>query len=129
MAASVFMKLSYRINASIGTRAFIDLLQRSGLAQRRPVDDLECMTGMLANATLTVSAWDGAKLVAIARSLTDFHYACYLSDLAVDRHYQGQGIGKTLQAMTQQQLGPPVPPDPGGRARGRCVLPPPGLHP
>jgi len=42
----------------------------------------------------------------IARSLTDFHYACYLSDLAVDEGYPRRGIGQALQRLTQQQLGP-----------------------
>jgi GNAT superfamily N-acetyltransferase len=54
---------------------------------------------------LLVTAWDGDKLVGVARSMTDFHYACYLSDLAVDQDYQRQGIGKQLQILTQQQLG------------------------
>lgn len=38
--------------------------------------------------------------------MTDFHYACYLSDLAVHKNYQGACIGKVLQALTQEQLGP-----------------------
>jgi len=38
--------------------------------------------------------------------VTDFHYACYLSDLAVSYDHQHQGIGKQLQIITQQQLGP-----------------------
>jgi predicted N-acetyltransferase YhbS len=37
--------------------------------------------------------------------VTDFHYACYLSDLAVDKDYQKKGIGKELQRITQKQLG------------------------
>jgi GNAT superfamily N-acetyltransferase len=38
--------------------------------------------------------------------MTDFHYACYLSDLAVDQVCQGQGIGRRLQELTQSMLGP-----------------------
>ena len=53
-----------------------------------------------------VTAWDGERLVGVARSLTDFHYACYLSDLAVHKDYQRNGIGKRLQMITQNQLGP-----------------------
>lgn len=64
------------------------------------------MQGMVDNSNLTVTAWDGERLVGIARSLTDFHYACYVSDLAVDEKYQKAGIGKELQAITQEQLGP-----------------------
>lgn len=100
------MAIDYRVNAPVSAGQFIDLLQRSTLAERRPVDDRACIEGMLANASLTISAWDGDLLVGIARSVTDFHYACYLSDLAVDASVQKSGIGKRLQAVTQQQLGP-----------------------
>ena len=64
------------------------------------------MEGMVANSNLMISAWDGRLLVGIARSVTDFHYACYLSDLAVHQDYQKSGIGKRLQSLTQMQLGP-----------------------
>lgn len=100
------MEIEYRINAPISADQFIGLLQSSGLAERRPVEDRECMEGVVANSNLTVTAWDGETLVGIARSMTDFHYACYLSDLAVAKPYQKSGIGKRLQAITQEQLGP-----------------------
>lgn len=64
------------------------------------------MNGMIKNSNLIVSAWKNTKLVGIARSITDFHYACYLSDLAVDTDYQKLGIGQKLQQITQEQLGP-----------------------
>ena len=100
------MSIDYKINALVSAAEFIDLLQRSTLGERRPIDDRACMEGMLANSSLTVTAWDGAQLVGIARSVTDFHYACYLSDLAVCRSYQKTGVGRRLQALTQEQLGP-----------------------
>ncbi|PIV31469.1 MAG: GNAT family N-acetyltransferase, partial [Zetaproteobacteria bacterium CG02_land_8_20_14_3_00_50_9] len=58
------------------------------------------------NSNLIVTAWHGEELIGIARSMTDFHYACYLSDLAVHKKYQRGGIGKKLQVKTQEQLGP-----------------------
>lgn len=100
------MTINYKINALISVEQFQTLLQATSLGARRPVDDLECLTGMLANSNLTVSAWHNDKLVGIARSMTDFHYACYLSDLAIHENYQKSGIGKKLQALTQEQLGP-----------------------
>jgi len=99
------MDISYKMNHPISARQFIDLLEKSTLAERRPTNDLECMEGMIANSNLTVTAWDGDLLVGIARSMTDFHYACYLSDLAVHRAYQQRGIGRRLQQITQEQLG------------------------
>ena len=97
--------IQYQTNTSITTEQFIDVLRRSTLGERRPINDYECMEGMVNNSNVLVTAWDGEKLVGVARSMTDFHYACYLSDLAVDRDYQRQGIGKQLQILTQQQLG------------------------
>jgi GNAT superfamily N-acetyltransferase len=92
--------------AEVTIRQFTELLNRSGLAERRPVEDPECIAGMLENADLTVTAWDGDCLIGIARSVTDLVYCCYLSDLAVDRGYQGKGIGRELIAHTQAELGP-----------------------
>lgn len=100
------MDIQYKINQSISVNQFVDLLRESTLGERRPVDDLECMSGMLSNGNLTITAWHGDKLVGIARSVTDFHYACYLSDLAVHKSYQRAGIGKELQILTQQKNGP-----------------------
>lgn len=100
------MNIRYEINTPVPTDQFIDLLNASTLGERRPVDDRECMEGMVNNTNLMISAWDGDKLVGIARSMTDFHFACYLSDLAVDKNYQKLGIGKKLQVLTQGQLGP-----------------------
>lgn len=100
------MEIAYKINHPISTEEFVELLVNSTLGERRPIDDRICMEGMLNNSNLMVTAWDGEALVGIARSMTDFHYACYLSDLAVHKRYQGKGIGKRLQSVTQEQLGP-----------------------
>ena len=89
---------------SIEAQDFIDLLIRSKLSERRPIDDMECMQGVCDNSNLIICAYDENKLVGIARSVTDFHYACYLSDLAVDSAYQGKGIGRTLIIHTQTAL-------------------------
>ena len=102
----IIMSIEYKVNQPITVDQFIELLNASTLGERRPVDNLECMRGMIDNANLTVTAWEGEQLVGVARSVTDFHYACYLSDLAVHRDYQRRGIGKALQDVTQRQLGP-----------------------
>ena len=98
------MAIDYKINQALSVHAFIDLLERSTLAKRRPVENKDCILGMLSNSNLLVTAWDKEKLVGVARSVTDFYYCCYLSDLAVDKDYQHTGIGKSLQINTQAQL-------------------------
>jgi GNAT superfamily N-acetyltransferase len=98
--------ITYHTDRLLTPTTFIDLLGRSTLGERRPIDDPEAIAGMVANADLTVTAWDGATCVGVARSVTDFTYCCYLSDLAVDAAYQRRGIGVELIARTQAQLGP-----------------------
>ena len=100
------MSIEYKVNAPVTADQFIGLLRESFLGERRPIEDRKCIEGMVNNSNLMVTAWDSEKLVGVARSMTDFHYACYLSDLAVHRNYQNSGIGKELQVITQKQLGP-----------------------
>lgn len=49
---------------------------------------------------------DKDQLVGVARSVTDFHYCCYLSDLAVDESVQSSGIGQYLILVTKEELSP-----------------------
>lgn len=100
------MAIDFKVNDPVTTNQFIGLLESSTLGERRPIQDRACMEGMVSNSNLIVTAWDGSSLVGIARSVTDFHYACYLSDLAVHKDHQKSGIGKRLQSLTQEQLGP-----------------------
>ena len=100
------MSIKYKINTMVSVDQFIELLNESTLGERRPIDDRECMEGMVSNSNLVVTAWDDEKMIGIARSITDFSYACYLSDLAVHKRYQKKGVGKKLQIITQEQLGP-----------------------
>jgi predicted N-acetyltransferase YhbS len=60
---------------------------------------------MINNSNLIISGWDEGNLIGISSCITDSHYCCYLSDLAVGQKYQGLGIGKKLQVQTQKQLG------------------------
>jgi GNAT superfamily N-acetyltransferase len=99
------MPIQYEYSRTISRGEFTGLLRRSTLAERRPVDDAPCIEAMLTHANLLCTAWDGETLVGVARSVTDFAYCCYLSDLAVDLAYQKQGIGRELIRLTQSKLG------------------------
>ncbi len=94
------MEVEYFVNRPITPEQFVELLNQTTLGARRPTDNYECISGMLENANLLVSAWIGDQLVGIARSVTDFHYCCYLSDLAVSEQIQSKGIGKELIRQT-----------------------------
>lgn len=100
------MTITYRTDANLKADQVIDLYNRSTLGERRPVDKPDVFQGMIDNATIIVTAWDGEKLVGIARALSDLVYVTYLADLAVDEAYQHQGIGKQLIEITQSQASP-----------------------
>lgn len=97
--------ITYTTTKTITSAQFVDVLKRSTLAERRPVDNASCIEDMLKHADILATAWQGEKLVGIARSVTDFSYCCYLSDLAVDQSLRATGIGKALIDLTQKQLG------------------------
>jgi GNAT superfamily N-acetyltransferase len=99
------MNIQYRDDAKIPVEMAIDLYKRSTLGERRPVDRPDVFAGMIENASLLVTAWDGERLVGIARSLTDFTYVAYLADLAVDADYQRRGISRQLIEETKRRLG------------------------
>lgn len=94
-------EIVYARELTLHPEEFIDVLKRSTLAERRPVDDIERIQGMCQNANLIVTARKDGKLVGVARSLTDFIYCTYLSDLAVDESLQKQGIGTRLIKETK----------------------------
>jgi ribosomal protein S18 acetylase RimI-like enzyme len=100
------MEIEYSHDREITVDQFVDVLKRSTLAERRPVEDRDRISEMLSRANLTCTAWQGELLVGVARSLTDFSYCCYLSDLAVDVKFQRKGIGKKLIQLTQSRLHP-----------------------
>jgi hypothetical protein len=66
------MQIHYEHSRAISRDEFTDLLKRSSLAERRPVDDDACMDAMLKHGNLLCTAWHGEKLVGVARSVTDF---------------------------------------------------------
>jgi GNAT superfamily N-acetyltransferase len=99
------MNIDYRIEPELKAEEFIDVLRRSTLSARRPVDDLPRIEAMLRGASLIVTARSGELLVGVSRAITDFAYCTYLSDLAVDQNYQRKGIGKRLVVETHQHAG------------------------
>ncbi len=95
--------LSFRTNAPVSTGQVIELFRSSGI--NRPVEDEARIAQMLRYGNLTITAWHGSQLVGFARSLTDYCFCCYLSDLAVMAAYQRRGIGKKLIELTKAQVG------------------------
>lgn len=99
------MTITYQLEPDLSVDEFRDVLIRSTLAARRPVDRAEILQGMLRHADVICTARDKQRLVAVSRAITDFSYCTYLSDLAVDAEYQRQGIGKELIRRTHEAAG------------------------
>jgi predicted N-acetyltransferase YhbS len=97
--------ISYAIDPGLDPHEFIDVLKRSTLAERRPVQDGGTIRAMIENADVIIAARDGGLLVGISRAITDFAYCTYLSDLAVAQCHQRQGIGRELIRHTHQAAG------------------------
>ena len=95
----------YRVESTLSVNEFIDVLVRSTLAERRPVHDRTVIEGMLRKADVIVTARVEGLLVGVSRAITDFSFCTYLSDLAVDEKFQGQGIGKELIRRTHEGAG------------------------
>ena len=95
----------YGLEPELRSEEFVDLLVRSTLADRRPVDNPETLEAMLRHADLIVTARVGGRLVGISRAITDFSFCTYLSDLAVDADFQGRGIGRELIRKTHEAAG------------------------
>ncbi|MEE9271308.1 MAG: GNAT family N-acetyltransferase [Candidatus Krumholzibacteria bacterium] len=99
-------EILYKVGDRVSVDEFTEVLRSSTLGERRPIDDRECIEKMVKNANLIVTARSERKLIGIARSMTDFSYAAYLSDLAVEEAFQGHGVGRELIRLTRERLGP-----------------------
>ena len=97
--------IAYAIEPDLGPDEFIDVLVRSTLSERRPVDDRARIARMLSEADVIVTARLEGKLIGVSRAITDFGFCTYLSDLAVDEAVQRQGIGRELIRRTHEAGG------------------------
>lgn len=70
---------------------FRSLLQRTGFDVQ---DRTRIATALL--ESITIGAWHDAKLVGVARIVTDSAVTATLAELAVDPEYQHRGLGRTL---------------------------------
>jgi GNAT superfamily N-acetyltransferase len=95
----------YQLEPDLSPAEFIDVLVRSTLSERRPVQDAETMRRMVARADIMLTARSEGKLVGVSRAITDFAFCTYLSDLAVDQAYQRKGIGRELIRRTHEAAG------------------------
>jgi len=89
--------------ADLDVAEVLEVYRSSGLGERRPIEETGRFTAMVRNANLIITCRVDGELVGIARSVSDFSYVTYLSDIAVSRPYQRSGIGRALIDATRKE--------------------------
>ena len=97
-------EITYAREERLDPDEFLNVLKESTLGERRPVEDRGRIEEMCSNANLIITARHCKKLVGVARSITDFAFCTYLSDLAVNEAWQKMGIGRELVKRTQEAV-------------------------
>lgn len=97
-------KIERTRGADLDMAEVLQVYRSSGLDSRRPVADLEFFTAMVQNANLVLICRVDGELAGIARSISDFSYVTYLSDLAVAIEHQRSGIGRALIEATRLEV-------------------------
>ena len=88
--------IKFQIEKDLKLQEFIEVLKKSGLANRRPMDNLRILDRMLINSNLLIAARHQGQLVGILLGLTDFSYRTFVAYLAIILNFQNQGIGRGL---------------------------------
>ena len=91
----------------ISAEEYIDFLKRTNLGSQYPK---ERFADRIAKLVTTVSISLVARneqgvIVGVLFGLTDFAYWLYVTDLGVDRDYEGQGIGRQLMKTAHEIAG------------------------
>lgn len=97
------MEVTFRTDVSPSVEQIITLYRDAGLP--RPIGDRARIQTMFENSDLIVTAWAGEELIGICRCITDWVWACYLSDLAISPEFKQKGIGKKLIDVTKERVG------------------------
>ena len=97
------MPINYRFDITPTAEQVIELYNNAGLP--RPTHDRERIEKLYENSNLIVTAWDDELLIGVSRCITDWHWSCYLADLAVLQSHMKSGIGKKLIALTKEKIG------------------------
>ncbi len=91
----------------ISAKEYIDFLKRTDLGSQYPKERFEeRIERLVKNASISLAARnEKGEIVGVLFGLTDFAYWLYVTDLGVDRSYEGQGIGRRLMKTAHEKAG------------------------
>lgn len=79
----------------------VTLYKQAAFTKERKVQNVE---KMLKSPGVQLTAWDGDKLVAYVRALTDGVYRAFVCDLVVAKGYRGKGLGTEMMNRIMKEL-------------------------
>lgn len=91
----------------ISAEEYIDFLKRTDLGSQYPKERFrERIEKLVQHASISLVARnESGRTVGVLFGLTDFAYWLYVTDLGVDRQYEGQGIGRRLMKTAHEIAG------------------------
>ena len=100
------MTITYK-EEKLSAEEYIDFLKRTDLGSQYPKERFrERIEKLVQNASISLAARnEEGKIVGVLFGLTDFCYWLYVTDLGVDRDYEGRGIGTKLMRAAHELAG------------------------
>ena len=91
----------------VSAAEYIDFLKRTNLGSQYPKERFEeRIEKLVRNVSISMVAKnEEGTIVGVLFGLTDFAYWLYVTDLGVDRRYEGQGIGRKLMKTAHEIAG------------------------
>jgi len=89
-------RFELRTGSDISLSSLIELYTAVGWTAYTSEERRGDLAKAIENSTFVVSAWDGDKLIGLARVLSDDVSIFYLQDILVHPDYQRQGIGEQM---------------------------------
>ena len=95
------------IEERLSAEEFTDFLKRTDLGSQYPKERFaERISKLVNNATISLAARNEEGLiVGVLFGLRHYAYWLYVTDLGVDRAYEGQGIGRQLMKTAHDKAG------------------------
>ena len=99
------MSITYE-EERVTAEEYIDFLKRTNLGSQYPKERFhQRIEKLVKNVSISLVARNEEnKIVGVLFGLTDFSYWLYVTDLGVDRDYEGQGIGRKLMATAHEPI-------------------------